>query len=373
MSKINILHVVATGRLSGAEKVIADISTNLNENYQCYAVCSGEELKKYYEEKGIKSFIININKLNPFEINKLSKLIKEYNIDLVHGHDVKPSIASYIAAKRHGVPMISHIHVTYTWMKTNKIMKSIDAYFRNRYDLSIACSELVKDYYEENNTSADRDKIVYLDNAFNFNEFNKVVVSDKSEFKKKLGINEEKFIFGFLGRLIAVKGADLLIKSFSVVAKTNENAQLLIVGDGDEREQLEELTKQLNLEDRVIFAGYQKNVYDYMNIFDCFVLPSVREGLPIAVLEAMAMKKLVISTPVAGLAKLIKNGENGIMISERSEEELVNSMLYIYDNADIRSSIESNAYNYLKENYNIDDYVKNLEKYYQKVLGRRSL
>jgi glycosyltransferase involved in cell wall biosynthesis len=373
MDKIRILHVVATGRLSGAEKVIADISTNLTDKYECYAVCSGEELKRYYEEKGIKSFIIDINKLNPIEINKLSRLIKEYNIDLVHGHDVKPSIASYIAAKRNKIPVVSHIHVTYQWMKNNKIMKSIDGFFRNKYDLSIACSELVKEYYEQNNNRAYKDKIVYLDNAFNFNEFEKVKVGDKNMLKENLGIKQDEFIFGFLGRLISVKGADLLIKSFYEVSKVIPNTKLLIVGDGEERKKLEEIAKHLKIEDKVIFAGYQKNVYGYMNIFDVFILPSVREGLPIAVLEAMAMKKPVISTPVAGLAKLIKNKENGLMLKERSEEELIDSMLYIYNNSDMRRDIATNAYNYLSENYNINDYVKALEGYYKQVLSRRSI
>ncbi|GFZ33708.1 glycosyl transferase [Clostridium zeae] len=373
MDKIKILHVVATGRLSGAEKVIADISTNLNDKYECYAVCSGEELKRYYEEKGIKSFIININKLNPLEINKLGKLIKEYNIDLVHGHDVKPSIASYIAAKKYKVPVISHIHVTYQWMKNNKLMKSIDGFFRDKYNLSIACSELVKEYYEDNNNNANKNKIVYLDNAFNFNEFEKVKVGDRNQLKKQLGISEDKFVFGFLGRLIAVKGADLLIQSFYEVAKNNQKACLLIVGDGEEREKLEKLVDQLQIRDKVIFAGYQKNIYEYMNIFDCFVLPSVREGLPIAVLESMAMKKPVISTPVAGLAKLIENKKNGIMLQERSETELVKSMIYIYENEDVRTEIANNAYECLKNKYNINDYIDKLEYYYEVVLGRRSI
>lgn len=367
MRKTKVLNIVATGRLSGAEKVIADICTNLSPEFEAYAICAGEELKNYYEEKGIKTFIADISKLNPSEIGKIKKIIKDENIDIVHAHDVKPSIAGYLAARSLKVPVISHIHVNYLWMKDNKIMTLIDRYFRNKYRLSIACSELVRDYYLENNSKVQPQSVLYLDNAFNFSEFEKVNIVDKDKFKDQLNVNKDKYIFGFLGRLIAVKGADLLIKSFANIASKNDDAMLMIVGDGEERSKLEELVKQLNIEDKVYFAGYQKNVYDYMNIFDCFILPSIREGLPIAVLEAMAMKKPVISTPVAGLAKLIKNKQNGIMLTKRTEDELTESMTMLYENRQLGVEIGENAHNYLIENYNIKAYINRLEEIYKSI------
>lgn len=360
-----VMHIVATGKLSGAEKVVSDICTNLNkEKFKAVTVCAGDELKEYYLHKGIESYVIDISRLDPRQIRKLSKLIRSEKIDIVHGHDIKASIAGYLAAKGTNAKVISHMHASYNWMSKPSPLKFIDRHFRKKYNLSIACSEMAKDYYIEHNSSADANKIITLNNAFNFNELSKVDIKNDKEVKKNLSISEEKFIFGFLGRLLEIKGVDLLLDSFYEVSRENDNVMLLVVGDGPERSNLEKRVKDYNLEDKVIFTGYKANVYDYMNIFDCFILPSVTEGLPIAVLEAMALKKAVISTPVAGLKDLIKEGYNGILLKERNAKNLYKAMEHVYNNSEFRISIGMNAFDYLHENYNISNYIGKLEDIY---------
>jgi glycosyltransferase involved in cell wall biosynthesis len=231
---------------------------------------------------------------------------------------------------------------------------------------------MVRDFYLENNNKIDKDKIIFLDNAFNFNEFNKISPRDAKEFKRELNIEGDIFVYGYLGRLLEVKGADLMIDSFYQIQKKLDKVMLLIVGDGPEREKLQSLVDGYGINDKVIFTGYRKNVYDYMNIFNCFILPSVREGLPIAVLEAMAMRKPVITTPVAGLKKLIKNGFNGIMLEQRTKEKLYEAMVDINVNRDLGNSISENAYNYLYEHYHIDRYVRNVENLYRHVISSNS-
>lgn len=365
--KIKVMHIVATSTLSGAEKVVSDICTNLDSKYEPIVICAGEPLKSYYEEKGVKAYIADLSHLKPSEIKKLKNIVKKEKVDIIHAHDVKPSIGGYLAGRKFNVPVISHIHVTYLWMKKKGPLKIIDKHFRKRYTFSIACSEIVRDFYVEYNKSIDENKITYMDNCFNFNEFDKVKIADKDAFREKIGISKDKYVFGFLGRLLKLKGADLMIDAFNEIKDKAKDSILLIVGDGEERSHLEEQVKKYNIEDRVIFAGYQKNAYDYMNTFDTFILPSVREGLPIAVLEAMAMKKPVISTPVAGLRKLIKPDYNGIVLKERNKEELSNAMIKLYTDKELYSNISENAYKYLKENYDIKNYVEKLQQIYEKV------
>lgn len=362
-----VLHILATGKLSGAEKVVSDICTNLDERYEPIIVCSGDPLKQYYEEKGIKTYEADISKLNPKQIKRIKEIVESEQIDIIHGHDIKASIAGYLASGKSKIPTISHMHVTYLWMKKFGPFKVMDAWFRNKYSLSIACSEAVKDYYLQYNSKADKDKVIFMDNCFNFNEFNKVVLEDRNEFKAKIGIKNDQYVFGYLGRLLKVKGAELMIEAFKSKMDLMDKAILLIVGDGEEKDNLEDLVKQYGIEERVIFAGYQKKSYDYMNTFDSFILPSVREGLPIAVLEAMAMKKPVISTPVAGLSKLMKSGFNGIVLEERTKEALANAMESLYNDNELSQKIADNAYKHLYENCNINNYVDRLQDIYNNM------
>lgn len=369
MKSYKVLHVVATNTLSGAEKVVSDICTNLDKRYIPIIICAGDPLKSYFEERGLKVYVADLSKLNPLEIMKVRNVIDKEEIDIVHGHDVKPTIGGYLASRKRKIPVISHIHVTYLWMQKDGFLKKIDEYFRKKYSLSIACSEIVRDYYLEYNKSVDPNKVIYMDNSFNFIEFDKVKITDKDEFKKKLGIDNKTYIYGYLGRLIKIKGADLMIESFNKIKDNVKDSVLLIVGDGDEKENFEKLAKDLGIEDRVIFAGFQKDVYNYMNVFDSFILPSVREGLPIAVLEAMAMKKPVISTPVAGLKKLIKNDYNGIILNERTSEQLSESMIKVYNDKEFSRQLGENEYNFIYENYNIEKYVRKIEDIYGKIIG----
>ena len=113
-----VLHLLSTKTLNGAEKVALDICTNLDNNiFYPLAVCAGDELRSYFQQEGIKSFKINISNLNIKEILKLRMLIKSENIDLIHAHDVRASIAAKLASCNLNILVISHIHGEYDWLK----------------------------------------------------------------------------------------------------------------------------------------------------------------------------------------------------------------------------------------------------------------
>jgi len=114
--------------------------------------------------------------------------------------------------------------------------------------------------------------------------------------------------------------------------------------------------------------GNRRDVYNWLNIFDCFILPSKREGLPLTILEAMAMKKIVISMSVGGIPELIVNNYNGILIEEREPQLLLKSMEYIYENKREISKIIENAYKHLIMNYSIEDYINNIQEFYEVLI-----
>ncbi len=364
--KLRILHVVATGTLSGAEKVVSDICTSLDkEKFEVVAVVSGEKLRDYYREKGLKTYIIDVSKLDPREILKLKKLVKVEKIDILHGHDVKASIAASIAGKE--IPVISHLHGNYLWMGSNPVMTMIDRHFRGKYTLSIACSDMVDQFYKENNKSFDHKKMVVMGNAFNFEEFSKIKLQDKNEFKDKNNIPKDKYVFGYVGRLIPLKGVDLIIKAFEKLCRNNDDAVLLIVGDGDEKEKLIKLASELGISDKVMFMGYRLDVYDFMNIFDSFITASEIEGLPMVILEAMAMGKLVMSTPVGGIPEVIKDGVTGLLYKDRNEREICKSMEYALANRDMALKIGSQAREFLEANRSLSSYVEKLQDIYGNI------
>ena len=361
-----VLHLLSTKTLNGAEKVALDICTNLDsEKFLPIVVCAGDALRGYFDKEGIETFKINIGRLNIIEVLKLRKILKSENINLIHAHDVRASIAAKLASVNLDIPVISHIHVEYDWLKTRSILRTIDRFFRNKYDLTLACSEKVKEFYCKHNSKCDGSKVVALPNSFNFSEFNKIHITCNMDFKVINSIPVEPYVFGYIGRLIDVKGIDLLIETFDLFHKEYTNSILVIVGEGIERENLVNLSSKYNLSTKIYFMGYRVDVYNWLNIFDSFILPSKREGLPITILEAMAMKKIVISTNIGGIPELIRNNYNGILLEERSTENLLKSMKYVYQNRNEVQEIEENAYKHLISNYSIEDYIMRLQEVYK--------
>ena len=228
-------------------------------------------------------------------------------------------------------------------------------------------SKNVKEFYCYYNNKCNKKKVIALPNSFNFIEINKSNIIYNKDFKHMNNIPIDKYIFGYIGRLIDLKGINLLIESFNLFQEKYTDSILIIVGEGDEKEKLMNLVKIYNLSTKIYFMGYRRDVYNWLNIFNSFILTSKREGLPLTILEAMAMKKIVISTAVGGICELIKNNYNGILIEERSPQLLLKSMEYVYENKNEVKEIEENAYKHLKLNYSIEDYINNIHKVYKSL------
>ena len=146
-----------------------------------------------------------------------------------------------------------------------------------------------------------------------------------------------------VGRLTKEKGHRFLIEAFSQVEAKNWNLQ--IVGDGEERQYLEELVKNLGIQDRVIFVGHQKNIGFYLSKARIFVLPSLSEGFPNALIEAMSVPLACISSNcVAGPSDIIKDGENGLLVEPANSKALVTAMNRLIADENLRNSLADSAY-----------------------------
>lgn len=366
-----VLHLLSTKTLNGAEKVALDICTNLDKDiFKPIVVCAGEEVKGYFQKEYIKTYKINISNLSIKGILNLRGLIKNENIHLIHAHDVRASLASKLASVFLNIPIISHIHGEYDWLKSKSILKIIDSLFRDKYELSIACSQNVKEFYCYYNEKCNKHKIRAMPNSFDMSEMNRSNIVPYADFKSLNNIPTGKYVFGYIGRLIELKGIDLLIESFSLFHKKYNDSILIIVGDGIEKDKLMNLSIKYNLDASIYFMGYRRDVYNWLNIFDCFILTSKREGLPLTILEAMAMKKIVISTAVGGIPELIVSNYNGILIEDREPKLLLKSMEYVYTNKNEVKEIAQNAYELLIKLHSIKDYINNLQEIYTTLIKR---
>lgn len=184
--------------------------------------------------------------------------------------------------------------------------------------------------------------------------------SDISLFFNEKNVNFNKSICT-AAILSPIKSIDTLIKAFSRISRRFENFNLVIIGDGPSKPDLELRAHNLQLEDRVIFTGKLRpeEVKDIMKDCFVFVLPSLSEGLPRVLLEAMALGKPVIGSNVGGILNLIKEGENGMLFSAGNDKDLASKMTMILGNESLRKRLGENGRKLVESKFSVDSYVNN--------------
>lgn len=364
---INVLHVVNTKSLSGAEKVVLLLSKNMKE-VKPFVACGGDPLSSVYKENGIESFSIDYTKGFFNIIKDLKKVILDNDIKIAHAHDNTASIYCLAVKNILGVKnlkIISHIHSCYPWLKGNSKFKVIDKLVRNKYDLNIACGDMVYSFYKENSPYLILDKIVSIPNGIDVDNIQDTNYNIEA-LKKKFNIPQNKTVYGYIGRLIESKGVIEVINAINKNKEKFNDSVFLLVGSGDKEEEIKELIRKYNMEDMFILAGYHDNVYEIYPVIDIFFLPSKYEGLPMVILEAMAFGKAIVSTDVGSIPELLKNN-NGILVKQGEYDNFVSELSYLKENKEKLKEISFNAKKFIKDKYDVKNQSSHIEDIYKKI------
>lgn len=166
------------------------------------------------------------------------------------------------------------------------------------------------------------------------------------------------FRLGCVSRLEKQRGLDYLIKAVAFLKKEIENIDLIIVGEGSERQNLQWLINQLDLRKEVKLIGYKENLVDWISDFDVFVLPSVRESLGVIILEALACQKPVIATRVGGIPEIIQHKENGVLINPRSPREIVQTVYFLKNHPEYARKLIFNGCKTVQEKFTLEKMIE---------------
>ena len=194
---------------------------------------------------------------------------------------------------------------------------------------------------------------------------------DKREIEeviKKYRIPTNKKVLGFIGRLDEQKGIIPFIKELAMYKDEFSDSVILLVGNGSQEDEIKVLIKELKLEEMFILTGFQDNVNVFYPIIDVFFLPSLYEGLPMVLLEAMAFKKAVISMNVGSISEVI-NKETGILIVQGDYQKFINELIRVKNNKELTTVLGYNAFKLIEEQFNIEGYVKKIIKKYDSIIN----
>ena len=194
--------------------------------------------------------------------------------------------------------------------------------------------------------------------------------TEKNEEKKKLGLDPQAPVIGMIGRLVKEKGLEYLILALKTIVLNYPDIRLLIVGQGILQGNLKELVIQNGLQDNVVFTGSRLDTPQLYKVFDLFVLPSISEGLPMVLLEAMAAGCPIIATKVGGVPSLIQHGFNGSLVPPKDPDSLAHEILKLLGDSEIRNEYIENGKQIFNQSYDVRIMTRRYEDLYAQSMMR---
>jgi glycosyltransferase involved in cell wall biosynthesis len=286
---------------------------------------------------------------------------------VVHTHGYFADIVGFLAAKRLGIPILSTCHGFISNDRKLKVYNFMDVQALRFFNRVISVSEKIKDYLIEKGVSPNR--IVVIENAFGENSNQELSIENRKAKRALLKICNADFVLGYVGRLSEEKGINYILLASSMADKMGIPIKVLIIGEGPEKGKLEELAKRVGMQDKVIFAGFQSDVENWYPAMDVFVLPSLTEGTPMSLLEAMAQGIPCVASKVGGVPKVIDSGIDGILVLPGNAEEIKGAVSILYRNEELRSSLSKNAKSKMINKYNINEWIEKIESQYLEIIG----
>jgi glycosyltransferase involved in cell wall biosynthesis len=195
------------------------------------------------------------------------------------------------------------------------------------------------------------------------------VSRDRDLVRSQLGCASQDILLGIIARLVEQKGHRYLLDAFARALQEYQNLRLLIVGSGELEEKLKQQVKEAQLTNRVMFTGYQADVYDLLNAFDIFIHPSLWEGFGLSVLEAMAMGKPVIATQVSAIPELVEDGVTGFLVQPRDTAALSAMILKLARDPSLQKQLGEKGRERWKTFFSVERMVQATKTVYAKVLA----
>jgi len=348
--KLNVLYINHSSQISGAEVVLINL-LNLVKQKNVYPIVilpqNGKLAKKIRKEKiqveivPIPFLVRTCNPLilinyfiNYFLFSKsFYKIIKKYQIRIIHANSFQAAFYSLLVAKLLKIPLVWHMHDILSYRLFNKIFIKLTSFGVSKI---ICVSEAVKVNLTIFGVNSEKCKVIY--NSINRSEFlNTNVIYGK--FRKEYNISQDTILIGIIGQIAEWKGQEIFLNSISKVLIKFSKVKFIIVGDViSEKEEkykktLKKFIEKNNLEKVVFFTGFREDISQIITDLNIIVHTSIKpDPLPTIIIEGMALGKPVIATDVGGVRELITPNLNGLIIPPKDSQKLSQAILKMLSN-----------------------------------------
>jgi len=313
------------------------------------------------EEFGIDVTYMARHKFDPATFTSLLKVLRDKKADLVHLHGYGATTFGRLCAWRMGIPAILHEHANHT--DTPWFQKVADKILAPHTDLAIAVSASTAEFTTRARLlPAERTKVVYL--GAPLDEFARARGADEIAVARQvLGIAPGTIALGTITRLMPSKGNQYLIDAAPRVLAKHPNARFVIVGEGELQPELEAQAKALSLGDKFVFAGFTRDVGAALSALDIVIFPSLWEGTPLTVFEALAMGKPIVATDADGLLDVLTDGRDALIVPKADAGRLAEAICRVVERPELAAALAAESRK-TGSRYDIAAFVRKMERLY---------
>ncbi len=377
--RTKLLFVIDGLEFGGGERTFLQLIRGLSpDQYDIHVATSPEgDFFKVLTRMGIDVVPLDLRKrVNVKNIKRLSEIVRERKINIVHSQGGRADFYARIAVRRlkPKVKVVNTVAMPVKGYDVGALRKGVYRFFdwlSERYaDRFIVVSEVLRETLLSS-YKIPPDKVIKIYNGIELNEYRpngKGVRSQKSEVRSEFGLSKDAPVIGAIGRMVWQKGFEYLIESIPEIIKTLPKSKILIVGDGPLREGIEALSKEFRVRDNVIFAGFRSDIKEILSALDLFIIPSLSEGFPMVTLEAMAMAKPIVATNIDGITEQIRDGVDGILVPPKDPSALAKAVLRVLNDKELAKTMGVAARKKVEQYFSIEKMVAETEKVYLSLL-----
>ena len=383
---IRILRVIARLNMGGPAIHVANLAAGLvDRGYHTTLVAGslarGEDSMSFLADRlGVS--VVSVPEIqrevsflhDARSVLRVAELIRELQPHILHTHTAKAGAIGRLAALSAGParpPVVVHTfhgHVLkgYFGAPRTAFYREIERGLARASDALVAVSPEVRDELVALGI-APAEKFAVVRLGIPLAER----VSDASselDYRQLYGIGKDTFVVGWVGRMTAVKDTGSALEILHALRHREVDAVLCMVGDGPDRERLERLAHELGIARYCFFPGYQPDVAGYYRLFDAFVLPSVNEGTPVSVIEALAAATPVVATRVGGVPDVVRDGVDGYLVPPGDVEGAAKRLVLLARDARLRKRLGTSGRARMRARYSVARLVDDVDRLYRSLL-----
>jgi len=381
MDKPKLLYVITQPEWGGAQRYVFDLATSLKDEFDITVatgrVENSRELLDKLEAENIKTHVFQnlVRKIRPWTdfqaFLEITLFLNSNKFDIVHLNSTKAGVIGSFCANLNNIKKI--LYTAHGWAfneplpfwkkKFYKITERISAKSTtkiitlSRLETEIGTLEKI----------APADKFVQIYHGIKPSEiFDRKESIKQINEKFNLNLQDDEVIIGSVANFYKTKGLKYLVTSWRDIVQKFPKSKLVIFGEGKLKSILEQQIAKNQLQNSIFLPGSLKNAKKYLKAFNIFILPSVKEGLPYVILEAMNAELPIIATRVGGIPEIIENNVNGLLISPADPDEIIDAVLTLLNNPSLTNQLSQKAKQILDEKFNFEKMIDETSRLYKK-------